>query len=150
MSDLPERFWVWRNEPGNEVVISAPDQPYPTGSPEYVRKDIADAAVTDAVRDVLAERKRQISDEGWTPEHDDAYQAGDLANAAACYAMTDPVLDTDQPGRVDWPYAPQDWPWPAIWWKPTNRRRDLVKAGALILAEIERLDRAALAQKGSA
>jgi hypothetical protein len=29
------------------------------------------------------------------------------------------------------------------WWKPTNRRRDLVKAGALILAEIERLDRAA-------
>jgi hypothetical protein len=45
MSDMPERIWVWRNEPGNEVVISVPDQPYPTGSPEYVRKDIADAAV---------------------------------------------------------------------------------------------------------
>ena len=45
MSDLPERIWVWRNEPGNEVVISVPDQPYPTGSPEYIRKDIADAAV---------------------------------------------------------------------------------------------------------
>jgi hypothetical protein len=105
------------------------------------------AHVTDAVRDVLAERQRQISEEGWTPEHDDAYQAGDLANAAACYAMTDPVLDTDQHSRLDWPYAPTDWPWPAIWWKPTNRRRNLVKAGALILAEIERLDRAALAQK---
>jgi hypothetical protein len=45
MSDLPERVWVWRNEPGNEVVISVPDQPYPTGSPDYIRKDIADAAV---------------------------------------------------------------------------------------------------------
>ena len=45
MSDLPERFWVWRNEPGNEVVISVLGQPYPTGSPEYIRKDIADAAV---------------------------------------------------------------------------------------------------------
>jgi hypothetical protein len=45
MSDMPERVWVWRNEPGNEVVISVADQPYPTGSPEYVRKDIADAAV---------------------------------------------------------------------------------------------------------
>ena len=45
MSDLPERIWVWSNEPGNEVVISVPGQPYPTGSPEYVRKDIADAAV---------------------------------------------------------------------------------------------------------
>ena len=45
MSDLPERIWVWRNEPGNEVVISVPGQPYPTGSPEYICKDIADAAV---------------------------------------------------------------------------------------------------------
>jgi hypothetical protein len=45
MSDLPKRVWVWRNEPGNEVVISVPGQPYPTGSPEYIRKDIADAAV---------------------------------------------------------------------------------------------------------
>jgi hypothetical protein len=87
-------------------------------------------------RDVLAERQRQISEEGWTPEHDDAAQAGDLANAAACYAMTDPVMDPDRP-------APVDWPWSAKWWKPTTPRRDLVKAGALILAEIERLDRAA-------
>jgi hypothetical protein len=101
------------------------------------------APVTDAVRDVLAERKRQISDEGWTPEHDDAYQAGDLANAAACYLKTDPVMGLDRP-------APVDWPWSATWWKPTSRRRDLVKGIALGIAEVERLDRAALAQKGSA
>jgi len=38
------------------------------------------------------------------------------------------------------------WTWERAWWKPTTRRRDLVKAGALILAEIERLDRAAAPQ----
>lgn len=91
----------------------------------------------EAIRDVIAERQRQISEEGWTPRNDDAYQTGDLADAAACYAMTNPVMSRDRK-------APVDWPWAASWWKPTNRRRDLVKAGALILAEIERLDRAAL------
>lgn len=88
-----------------------------------------------AVLDVLDERARQMDVEGWSTENDDAYQAGDLANAAACYSTTDPRMDPDRA-------APVDWPWAASWWKPTNRRRDLVKAGALILAEIERLDRA--------
>ena len=39
--------------------------------------------------------------------------------------------------------APFGWPhtWDASWWKPKDRRRDLVRAGALIIAEIERLDR---------
>jgi hypothetical protein len=39
-------------------------------------------------------------------------------------------------------FSPARWPWSQDWWKPTNPRRDLVKAGALIAAEIERLDRA--------
>lgn len=39
---------------------------------------------------------------------------------------------------------PRNWPWHRVWWKPSTRRRNLVKAGALILAEIERLDRAAI------
>lgn len=33
------------------------------------------------------------------------------------------------------------WPWDAKWWKPKNTRRDLVRAGALIVAELERMDR---------
>lgn len=91
--------------------------------------------------DVLAERERQISAEGWTPEDDDAYQNEDLAKAAACYAM--PTQATGFVAKREMP--PAAWPWAAKWWKPTNRRRDLVKAAALILAEIERLDRAAKA-----
>jgi hypothetical protein len=35
------------------------------------------------------------------------------------------------------------WPWDREWWKPTpnNRIRELAKAGALIAAEIDRLQR---------
>lgn len=92
--------------------------------------------VTAAAAEVLAERKRQVSAEGWTPGHDDEYEHGELADAAGCYALSSELFDcAGEP--------PRPWPWPDEWWKPTNRRRDLVKAGALILAEIERLDRAA-------
>lgn len=34
------------------------------------------------------------------------------------------------------------WPWDREWWKPKDRRRNLVRAAALLIAEIERLDRA--------
>ncbi|ATQ57245.1 hypothetical protein [Paracoccus yeei] len=96
-----------------------------------------------AAQDVMAERQRQISVEGWTPEHDDAHDECELAFAAAVYAL-----------ESAWPSNWQDrqrqgairelWPWQAGWHKSTTQRRDLVKVGALILADIERLDRAAL------
>lgn len=96
-------------------------------------------AATQAARDVLAERRRQVEAEGWTPEHDDQHDAGELAVAAGCYAIwaggTSDVI-----GRFSWKnFFPWDWKW----WKPSGSRRNLVKAGALILAEVERLDRAA-------
>ena len=98
------------------------------------------ANLTAAASDVQAERRRQIEVEGWTPERDDGYTFGELARAGAAYAAQslcaeDAELDCGPP---KW------WPWSADWWKPTGRRRMLVKAGALILAEIERLDRAAM------
>lgn len=100
-----------------------------------------------AAQDVLAERRRQISAKGWTPEHDDEHSDGALAIAAACYAeqaVSRAWLFDDGPDNC---YAedgaPRIWPWDREWWKPKNPRRDLVRAGALLLAEIERLDRAA-------
>lgn len=98
-------------------------------------------AMSDAARDVLAERQRQVSVEGWTPEHDDAHAGGALIMAAVCYADWNLYAPELQNGGED--HVPFNWPWAASWWKPTSTRRDLVKAGALILAEIERLDRAA-------
>ena len=94
-------------------------------------KEQSTLQLTDAARDVLAERQRQISAEGWFPEHDDQHDGGDLAFAAACYATATPEGFSDI----------VQWPWDAKWWKPKGPRRNLVKAGALILAEIERLDR---------
>lgn len=90
--------------------------------------------LSNAAQSVIAERQRQQSAEGWTPEHDDQYGESQLLWASSCY-----VLNTIHSfNRI-----PLDWPWAPEWWKPTNPRRDLVKAGALILAEIERIDRAA-------
>jgi hypothetical protein len=110
---------------------------------EYVR-----APAETAARDVLAERQRQITAEGWTPEHDGNRSDGSLALAAACYARNAGTWLQSGKYVSRLKYAslsPQGpgWPWRDEWWKPTSERRDLVKAGALILAEIERLDRPA-------
>ncbi|MEM1149211.1 MAG: hypothetical protein AAGI03_01440 [Pseudomonadota bacterium] len=94
-----------------------------------------------AARDVLAERARQMFKEGWTPAHDDTHDTGEMSRAAACYALAatkDNHMTSDACGQ-----KPVTWPWDSEWWKPSDRRRDLVKAGALILAELERLDRSA-------
>lgn len=112
-----------------------PDAPQSSGNPGPLA---AVDELSGAARDVLAERKRQIEVEGWTPARDDVYAMGALAKAAACYAAEAGFQNTE--GGI-----PSMWPWAAAWWKPTNARRDLIKAGALILAEIERLDRAAIA-----
>jgi hypothetical protein len=94
-----------------------------------------------AIEAIAAERLRQIEAEGWTPEHDDEHGDGALAQAAACYAMGDHrILAWSHDGKSLGQASL--WPWHPDWWKPANRRRDLVKAGALIVAEIERLDRA--------
>lgn len=92
---------------------------------------------------IAAERHRQINEENWTPEHDVGYADGELAVAAVCYAVprstkTRPALLTynQHPG-----WCPDEWPWDPSWFKltPGDRVRDLVKAGALIAAEIDRL-----------
>lgn len=98
------------------------------------------ATLSDAARDVIAERQRQISIEGWTSKHDDQHDCHEMAEAAACYAY--PELITVVGMRA--------WPWNPEWWKPKDRRSNLIRAGALLLAEIERLDRAILAATGAA
>jgi hypothetical protein len=102
---------------------------------------------TKAVRDVLAERRRQIEVEGCTPEKDDREEReGQMAGAAACYAFGQRLYAGIENGIGFLRDAATVWPWSDEWWKPGDRRRDLVKAGALILAEIERLDRKSQAQ----
>lgn len=96
------------------------------------------SAVRRGVDLIAAERQRQIDAEGWTPEHDDEHGCGELAAAAACYA-TEAWMPLTESHRN----PPPGWPWEPEWWKPTGDAiGDLVKAGALIAAEIDRLKRA--------
>ncbi len=102
-----------------------------------------DETIPAAWSEVLAERRRQVEVEIWTPAHDDKHTRGEIALAAACYAMWAALAHRGAASRDRARDTAQRWwPWNWSWWKPTDRRRDLVKAGALILAEIERLDRA--------
>lgn len=85
-----------------------------------------------AIDDIIKERVRQIQAEGYSTEHDDEHAQGELAQAAACYCMPIRLQPTD---------TPFGWPWHHRYWNPKSRRRNLVRAAALIVAEIERLDR---------
>lgn len=92
-----------------------------------------------AIQLIAAERERQITSEGWTQEHDDAHNTAQLARAARCYLGhgLGLIYGFNRQSRT-----PQEWPWEAEWWKPsTDPIRDLVKAAALIAAEIDRLSR---------
>jgi hypothetical protein len=94
-------------------------------------------AFSDAAWDVFAERQRQVEMEGCTPAKDDTYRQYELGNAAAAY-----ILDACEWGAFT---CEGIWPWDKSWFKTGEPRKNLVKAGALVLAEIERLDRAAAA-----
>ena len=87
-----------------------------------------------AAVDVLKERVRQVEGEGFGVESDDGYTDYQLPRAAICYAIKAAGLPSHR--------ATLYWPFPAPAFKPTERRANLVKAAALLLAEIERLDRA--------
>ncbi|HGG6757196.1 TPA: hypothetical protein ACJG9G_005385 [Salmonella enterica subsp. enterica serovar Java] len=103
----------------------------PSERGDYVRYSdyLEHLNLSPAAADVLAERHRQITVKGWTPEHDDTYIGFELAAAAISYIE---------------PMEAENY-WPADWlddsFRPSGYRRNLVKAAALLLAEIERLDR---------
>lgn len=85
---------------------------------------------------ILEERQRQINVEGWTPDHDDEHDDGSLAYVAACY-----MLNATNQNTLNDRGVPLGWPWDDKWWKPKDPVRDLVRAGALYMAERDRLVR---------
>lgn len=87
---------------------------------------------------IKAERERQINSEGFTPEHDDAYGNGELTRAATSYIWHGtPMAPANDPSGV-----PATWPWPTDCWKPRDRRSNLLRGGALCLAEKDKRERA--------
>jgi hypothetical protein len=89
---------------------------------------------------IAAERERGIDQEGYDAAHDDRHDRGQLVQAAVAYAQAGleqvrrPDPDMDRVRRFYWP-----WEW--SFWKPRDPVRNLVIAGALIAAEIDRLQR---------
>lgn len=77
------------------------------------------------IDEIRIERERQIKPIGWTADHDDTLANGELTQMACAYALDNPA------------FAPPGWAFKA----DSGRRRELIKAAALIVAEIERLDR---------
>lgn len=82
---------------------------------------------------IAEERQRQIVSEGWTAEHDAKHTKCELSRAGAIYALNEDERETF--------FIAYPWPWDNNWFKPTpkDRIRELQKAGALIAAEIDRL-----------
>lgn len=88
----------------------------------------------DAVIDVVTERERQITQEGYTPEHDDRHVLGQLRDGAIAYALADRRCTRDAEALINfWPFDDEP--------KHKGYRRNLVIAAAMLIAEIERIDR---------
>jgi hypothetical protein len=94
----------------------------------------------DGVELIAAERKRQVAIEGWTAEHDDEHIMGEMIGASITYAAH--ALGVVTNDEIPTAGGHSFWPWDDAWFKPTaDPIRNLVKAGALIAAEIDRLQR---------
>lgn len=109
------------------------------------------------IEKIRRERERQLSEEGWTAKHDDEHVDEDLAWAAVCYAAPAEIrakVYADLPcgcrsagecfhvfGKEEWR---DPWPWDVRWDKRKMKTREerLIVAGALIAAELDRLERA--------
>jgi nucleoside 2-deoxyribosyltransferase len=93
----------------------------------------------------LRERLRQIRGEGFTPARDDeTYQFNELAIAGVCYADTAIVQAEQlraQGGVQPLPrfFIHNRWPWSRAWWKPRGLVRNLERACALLIAELDRV-----------
>ena len=117
---------------------------YASGVPEPRYEVSEGGEVMNGVELITAERQRQIDAEGWTPEHDDEHKNAEILSAAVCYSQIARGIEYGHRlGDVANAVYPS-WPWDLEWLKPSpDPIRNLVKAGALICAEIDRLQRKA-------
>lgn len=127
---------------GGKVILSVVGRTMPPALLLVSTPAVMPAASGDAVHRVLAERRRQVSAEGWTPEHDAReHDSGELAAAAAAYALAAAGALALQAMGMECDSSTPPACWPTNWdWKPASAERMLEKAAALILAELERVD----------
>ena len=100
--------------------------------PNYAYKEncLDYAKGADLIRD---ERRRQQEVEGYDAMHDRHHTPQVLCRAAVGYALH------EDPSKLVADAAANLWPWSKEYWKPKDQLRNLVRAGALIAAAIDRL-----------
>lgn len=91
------------------------------------------------LEEVFEERRRQREVKGYTAAHDRQHDEGELAMAAAAFAVQ---------STGDGTGADILWPFPTLMPAYATRRHRLIVAAALIVAEIERIDGERLATAG--
>lgn len=111
--------------PMDETCETLNDEDDPRAPYRVIELQTLDAPPLSGALMIAAERQRQIEQEGWTPEHDDQHDDRELLYAAETYMFGDPDA----------------WPWDEDSYKPKDKITDLIRAGALIAAEIDRLIR---------
>ena len=102
--------------------------------PNYAFKEncVCKAYGADLIRE---ERRRQIEVEGYDAMHDRHHTPQVLCRAAVGYALHEDSskLVADAAGNL--------WPWNKEFYKPKDHLRNLVRAGALIAAAIDQLQK---------
>ncbi|WP_313217467.1 hypothetical protein [Stenotrophomonas sp.] len=153
--------WVKTRQPVEQVPVGEVYQgsarlpqarlskPLPIGSLLYAAPPAQGIDLGPGVRAIADERQRQVDAEGYNAENDADYKAGELANAALAYVEV-AAMDLAAGGRshIAMRAPPACWPWHRLWWKPRDARRDLVRAGALIAAQLDVIDSASDAAPG--
>lgn len=87
--------------------------------------------------EIRLRRERQVEHHRWSREHDDTHAHGELATAAIPYIqaanMTEFGLTREE--------LQVFWPWEGEFRLTDDRRENLLNAAALLVAELERMDR---------
>ena len=134
-ANAPEKIYIHPDIGGREFLRPWLHKPANNESVEYTRTDVLKktSGGNDGASLIMKERQRQIEVEGFDENHDARENLNSLISAAIAYAVAS-RQDPDKWTAKDW------WPWDAKWWKPTTRKRNLEKAGALIAAALDKLN----------
>jgi len=128
-------------------------QPQQTPAPAEARKRLAAIAEDREYRrprkiegiELFSLELERVRAKGRTVAHDRQYVLGELAFAGASYAQVEGaqakvVTQSGKEPNVEIMGPLKIWPWAQQHWKPSNSRlRNIVRAGALLAAEADRL-----------
>lgn len=91
--------------------------------------------------DVIAEKDRLVREKYLTTDSIDCFKEGEISSAAICYVLHWLNISHSAYASTAHKLVTYLWPFSRIYWKPKDRRHDLVHATALLILEGERLDR---------